>query len=367
MKKLLFRIILITNIVFAALLIVSGLSVYISPERIWYFAFLGLIFPYILIINILFLVFWAILRKYGFLISLVVILLCWKSAARFIQLNICNSKPPADKTVVKLLSYNVRLFNYYNWLNIKSVPEDILAFIQKEEAGLVCLQEFLTLEGSRFSEDSIKKMLHLNPYSHIYYTNVASNKKSLGIATYSSYPIINKGIIKFTGTKNACIFSDIRINEDTVRIYNCHLQSTQLQKDDYHFLDSIIFNYSPRHILEFKNISYRLKHAYLKRARQVETLSRHINSSPYSCMVCGDFNDTPVSYTYYKLRGRLKDAYLESGTGIGNTYFGHFPSFRIDYILHSKSINTLEFKTKKIRLSDHFPIICYFYLKDEYI
>jgi endonuclease/exonuclease/phosphatase family metal-dependent hydrolase len=107
-----------------------------------------------------------------------------------------------------------------------------------------------------------------------------------------------------------------------------------------------------------------LKDAYIKRARQVDILSDHIKNSPYPCMVCGDFNDTPVSYTYQKLKGKLKDAYLESGAGIGNTYFGSFPSFRIDYILHSRALTTLNFQTKKIQLSDHYPIICHFYSKE---
>ena len=362
MKKLVIRIILIINIIIAGLMIISSLSVYISPEKIWYFAFLGLIFPYILIINILFLVFWVIIKKRFFLISLLVIIFSWNNLGKFIQFNLYNTKPPADKVVVKLLSYNVRLFNYYNWLQIKSAHEDILTFIQKENADLVCLQEFFTLEDNELSEDSIKRLLYLNPYIHIYYTDVASNKGNLGIATYSSYPIVNKGVIEFTDTRNASIFSDIKINNDTVRIYNCHLQSTQLQKEDYHFIDSIIFNYNTRRLIEIKDISKRLKDAYLKRARQVDILSNHIKNSPYPSMVCGDFNDTPVSYTYSKLRGKLKDAYLESGTGIGNTYFGSFPSFRIDYILHSKSLTTLNFKTKRIRLSDHYPIICHFFL-----
>ncbi len=365
MKKLLFKVLLIINIIVAALMIISGFSVYVSPEKVWQFAFLGLLFPYILIINLLFLVFWIVFKKRYFLISLFVIILCWNNLGRFIQFNLPERRQQEGKAVVKVLSYNVRLFDIYNWLNIKSAHESILAFIQKEEADLVCLQEFLTLEGSGFSEDSIKKLLCLNSYTHIYYTHVASDGKSLGIATFSSYPIINQGVIKFTGTVNASIYSDIKIDNDTIRVYNCHLHSTQLQKDDYSLFDSIISNYNTRHLLKIKNISYRLKDAYIKRARQSETLSRHIKSSPYPSIVCGDFNDTPVSYTYHKLRGKLKDAYLESGTGIGNTYFGNFPSFRIDYILHSKSINTIDFKTKKIILSDHYPIICHFFMNEE--
>jgi endonuclease/exonuclease/phosphatase family metal-dependent hydrolase len=291
-------------------------------------------------------------------------ILCWNNLGKFIQFNLIKSKLPSDTVSLKLLSYNVRLFDYYNWLNTKSAHEDILTFIQKEKADLICLQEFFTIENSALSEDSLKRLLHLNPYIHIYYTNVAANGRSLGIATYSSYPIINKGVIGFKDTRNASIYSDIRIDDDTIRIYNCHLQSTQLQKENYHLFDSIIFNYSSRRLTEIKDISHRLKDAYIKRARQVEFLSNHIKNSPYPCMVCGDFNDTPVSYTYQKLKGKLKDAYLESGKGIGNTYFGSFPSFRIDYILHSKSLTTLNFKTKKIKLSDHYPIICHFYAKE---
>ena len=107
LKKIVIRIILIINIILAGLMIISSLSVYISPEKIWYLAFLGLIFPYILIINILFLVFWVIFKKRYFLISLLVIILSWNNLGKFIQFNLFKSKPPDDEVVVKLISYNV--------------------------------------------------------------------------------------------------------------------------------------------------------------------------------------------------------------------------------------------------------------------
>ncbi len=365
MKKLVIRIFLIINICVAVLMIMSSLSVYISPEKIWFCPFFGLLFPYFLVANILFLILWIILKKRFFFISLLVIIFSWSNLNKFIQLNPFKSKPPPDAVTVKLLSYNVRLFNYYNWLKVKSADENILTFIEKENADLICLQEFFTIANNKLSEDSIRKSLYLNPYIHIYYTDVATNKRSLGMATYSSWPIVSKGVIKFADTRNASIYTDIRIHDDTVRIYNCHLQSTQLQKENYNFLDSIIFNYNTRRLTEIKDISHKLRNAYIKRARQVDILSNHIKNSPYPCLVCGDFNDTPVSYTYHKLKGKLKDAYLESGTGIGNTYLGGFPSFRIDYILHSRAVATFNFKTKRIRLSDHYPIICHFFLKED--
>jgi endonuclease/exonuclease/phosphatase family metal-dependent hydrolase len=73
--------------------------------------------------------------------------------------------------------------------------------------------------------------------------------------------------------------------------------------------------------------------------------------------VCGDFNDTPISYTYSTIKEKLADAFKESGIGIGNSYVG-IPSLRIDYILHDKKFNSYNYKKNKYELSDHFPISC---------
>ena len=246
---------------------------------------------------------------------------------------------------------------------MKSVNQNILTFIRNENAEIVCLQEFFTLTETAFAEDSIKIKLSANPYTHIHYTNSITDKRGFGIATFSRYPIINKGVIAFPDSPNVSIYSDIKIGNDTVRIYNCHLQSTRLEKEKYNFLDSLLLNYNSKHFNEIKNISSRLKYAYIKRAHQVDVLNKHIQSSPIPVILCGDFNDTPVSYSYYKLRGKMKDAYLESGLGIGNTYFGNFPSFRIDFIMHSKSLAASNFQTRRVRLSDHFPIECNFYVR----
>lgn len=364
MKKLVYKIILIFNFILAGLMIISSISVYISPEKLWFFAFIGLLFPFILIINILFLIFWLLTKRRYFFISLAVILLCWNNLGKFVQFTLFKGRTPVEATYVKLLSYNVRLFNYYNWLKIKSAHQDILSCIEKEDAGVICIQEFLTLTNTSFSEDSIKMILHRTPYAYIHYTDVSSDNKSLGLATFSKYPIVNKGYIGFENSPNASIFTDIKIHDDTIRLYNCHLQSTHLQKDNYNFLDSMVLSYSNRHLGQLRDITSRLKNAYMKRAGQVKILSSHIRKSPYPTLVCGDFNDTPVSYTYSTLKDNLKDAYLESGTGIGNTYFGSFPSFRIDYILHSKTIGAFGFKTRRVKLSDHYPIVCNFYLKE---
>ena len=212
-------------------------------------------------------------------------------------------------------------------------------FLHDESPSVICFQEFLTLRKGKITLAGIKKELKDLPYSHVNYTHRIPGKSNFGLATFSKYPIINKGIIKFENSLNGIIFSDLIIPQDTVRIYNCHLQSVKLKQDYNQVLDSLISGYDDKRFDEFRYISVKIRDAYIKRAFQAELLSRHIKNSPYPVIVCGDFNDTPFSYSYYRLSRNLKDAFIESGSGIGSTYRQNFAPIRIDYILYSPSLN----------------------------
>ncbi len=365
MKKILGRTVLSLNLFFVGLLILSYLSPLISPEKIWIFAFFGLAYPYILIINIVFVIYWILTKNRYFLISLVAILIGWGQLRKYFQIQIIKKKIPAAAQHFKIMSYNVRLFDHYRWLGDTATEKNIFYFISDEKPQIICFQEFLTQIFSGFTSNDLIKELDDTPYNHINYISFQSNGNSLGIATFSSFPIVNKGYIKFENSVNTAIYTDIKINSDTVRVYNCHLQSIHLKKSNYGFIDSLILKYNNKHLDELKDISSRLKNAYIKRARQVDILSAHIRNSKYPVIVCGDFNDTPVSYTYRKMKGKFSDAYLESGYGIGNTYLGNFPSFRIDYIFHSKKIRSFNFETGRIKWSDHYPVTCEMVIKQK--
>ena len=156
-----------------------------------------------------------------------------------------------------------------------------------------------------------------------------------------------------------CSYSDIQVFDDTIRVYNLHLQSIRLNSQHYRLIDSLKFRYDNQQMEEIMDISFRLRDAFIKRAAQADLIANHIETCTHPVIVCGDFNDTPVSYSYRRIGSDLRDAFAETGWGIGRTYNGKFPSFRIDYILAGKELEAIYFRRKKVRLSDHFPITGY--------
>ncbi len=353
LRRYLKNTVLLINIAFAFALAFAYLANHVSPAKYWFVAFFGLAYPFSLLINIGFIVFWAWRKKTWFIISLVVILLGFSNISRFVQIS-SSDKKQNQSNEVKLISYNVRTFNHYRQENEGSLRDSILHFLRSEEPDIICFQEYLIQEDmEEMKEKFIIEQLERFPYQIL---GRIPRKKYYGNTIFSVYPIVKKGKLKFSGTHNACIFADIKVNDDTIRIYNVHLQSISFQKNDYYFVDSITVGFDSAWIEKAKNISRRLKQAYIKRAKQVDMLKTHISDSPHPVIVCGDFNDTPVSYTYNEVKGNLRDAFISAGQGIGNTYRGKFPSFRIDFIFHDRALTSKKYKTHDIRFSDHYPV-----------
>jgi endonuclease/exonuclease/phosphatase family metal-dependent hydrolase len=365
LRKFVRNILLSVNVLSAALLILSFLSVHVSPAVAWMFAFFALAYPFILLVNVFFVVWWMIFRKWFFIISLVSILLGWRALKSTFQFSSGESEKMAQDSTINVLSYNVRLFNYYLWDNDTAAWQKIVDFIHNQSPDIVCLQEFITLPGTTHDLENLKARMKPLSYSHVYYTDQVPGRLNFGMVTFSRYPIVNKKMIDFKESLNGSISSDIVVNGDTLRIFNCHLQSIRLRKDYNDLVDSLIFNYSEKQLDELRDISVRMRQAYKQRAGQVDIMAGYIHSSPYPVIVCGDFNDTPVSYAYTKISKGLKDAFIESGSGMGTTYRENFPYVRIDYVLYSSYFSSLYFHTEKIRWSDHYPVMTRFVLNEK--
>lgn len=366
MKRFFHRSILYINLIFALALAASYISIYFPPDRFWIAAFFGLACPFFLAVNALFLLYWIILRRPELLVSLIMILGGASYLDRIIRIPIQltdNANPSnisvKDSDTLHILSYNVRAFNLYDWAHNPKAANGILDFVASSKADIICFQEFYSRAESRLLLKEIPKGTDIAPHAHIYYYFQDKEGGRYGIATYSKFPIVRKGAIKFENTYNVCIYTDLRIGNDTIRIYNSHLQSVRFRKANFDFLDTMKLKYNERQFVAIKDISYRLKNAYIKRTSQVNAIAGHIRKCPYPVIVCGDLNDTPVSYTYHTIRGNLKDSYEESGIGDGTTYKRPWSSFRIDYIFYGKNFRSCNFKTINIPYSDHFPVYSY--------
>ncbi len=358
-RKILKNTFLLINLIFALLLVLSVVSCYVSPAKAWIFAFFGLLYPIFLLVNFFFVIFWGIQRKVWVWISVVLILMSWHQLHAYYQLSLFKTKKANQGKQVSLTTYNVRAFNQYNWAHNKSAREQILNFLVGKNTDVICMQEIFTSNTDGFNTKRLIK--RFNKYhSHFIHFTAQTKKSNYGIATFSKYPIVNSGVIRFRKSNNVSIFTDVVIDADTIRIYNNHLQSIHLLKSHYDLFDTISAVSKDKGVPQLLNISDRFIDAYRKRALQAEMVADHIKKSPYKVIVCGDFNDTPTSYTYHHIRGNLRDAFIQSGSGFGNTYFGIFPSFRIDYIFHHKALRSYNLRIFQLPFSDHFPMQCGF-------
>ena len=338
------KLLYLINSICLLLLLLSYLSPFISPTLFWPISFFGLLFPVFYVINCLFLIYWIIGFKKQIWANIIVLLLGIQYVGLFFGTQPTTTTTTKNTDSIKVLSYNVRLFNRYEWLPNPDIKSKIFKFLKKETADILCIQEFYT-------DDEIPNFNY--KYRHI---GLQNKKSQWHMAIYSKYPQIDKGTVSIKGERvnNTCIYSDMIINLDTLRIYNVHLASNWFKNSDYSFLQ----NPQKEKLKEgISGIIKRMKNSYKKRADQAKVIKEHMNNSPYPILLCGDFNDTPLSYAYNTISATLKDAFKESGKGIGQS-FVKAPTLRIDYILHNDRFKSYNYTQYKQQLSDHYAVSC---------
>lgn len=338
-------------------LLLSYAGTVVSPEKTVILYFFTLSYPLWLAANLFFAGMWLIRRRAFGYVHLLAVVAGWTYVSSFVRiLPGSDDEGSASDKELGILSYNVRLFDLYNWSENTRTRDLIFEQLKSSEAGVFCFQEFYytARKGVFETRDTLLRLLS-TPYIHEKYTHKMTGEQYFGVVTLSKYPIVKKGELAFDNDQNNfCIFSDIVIEEDTVRVFNAHLASIRLQREDYRFMES--GGEGSDRIEGSRRIAGRLREAARKRARQSDEIAKAVRESPYPVVLCGDFNDTPVSYTYATLSEGMEDSFVARGVGTGGTYIGKIPSFRIDYILHSESFRTLRFTTYNERLSDHRAI-----------
>ncbi|MFD0931196.1 endonuclease/exonuclease/phosphatase family protein [Psychroflexus salinarum] len=238
------------------------------------------------------------------------------------------------------MSYNVRLFNEYNWINEDRVPEKISEFISSESPDIVAFQDYLKVDG-----------LKLNEYPY-FFEKFKTESSKIGIAIFSKHRIIKKGTIDFPNTHNNAIYADVVMRQDTLRIYAVHLESLKIIPDV-----NALQNENHQQLIS------RVGKSFVKQQEQAKMLTDNFESTHLSKIVCIDMNNTPFSFVASKiLEHNLKDAFVESGQGLGKTFDFDFLPLRIDAIFNEENIENINFKNYDLKLSDHYPIMASFKL-----
>jgi endonuclease/exonuclease/phosphatase family metal-dependent hydrolase len=349
LKKIIYKILLILNLIIAAALLLAYLAVVISPAKAAFPACFGLAYPYLLLLNIMMIIAWAMLLRFEAFISAAVIVIGITHFSNSIKF----SKSKDDKAdSFKVISYNVHMFKMFGSKKAENTERAILNLLKEADADIICLQEVSVSGDVKARERSIQTALGRKHASYL------KTNRSYGIMILSKYPVIAKGDIVYPESAGLTIYADVLINQDTIRIYNNHLQSFNLTGIERTFVEDIIGD--DEKMNRVKSLWSRLKRGFVKRALQSQALKEHINTSEYKVIVTGDFNDTPVSYAYYNIRKGLNDSFVNSGHGAAFTYRGAYPPNRIDYILYDKTIINNNFEVIKAKYSDHYPIAAWF-------
>ncbi len=347
------------NILAIFFLCISYLASVVNPSPYWYFSFFGLAYPFILAINILFILFWLLKRKWFALLSLIAILLGYTPLTRTFGFRTkAASSFLKDSSSLKLLTYNVHYLQKYGNKIDPDTRVDILNMLREEQPDILGIQEFFTRsKGVYNTKDSILTILKTK---HCYFDPLVTNDyEASGIALFSKYPIIKKGTFLFSesNTSNRCIWADIIKNDKKFRVYVLHLASIKFQPEDYQFLNGVKKDLNNgKDVSSSKRIARKLKDAFLRRSIQVKELKQQMANCETPYIVMGDFNDTPASYTLAEMSKGLKNAFVEKGSGLGITYNGDFPNFQIDYILSTPNFTINGYKILKKAYSDHYPV-----------
>lgn len=334
------KVMFVFNIVLTVLTFIAYILPFLAPKLFPILSVFTLLMPLMLVLNFLFFLYWLLQTKRQMLLSGLVLLLGITFVSKCYRFSSKNL--PEDKADFTLMSYNVRMFNLYEWLPDTDIPQKIKAFVTEQNADIVCLQEYTKRGNVKFPG-----------YKHKY---IFGRSGLMGQAILSRYPIIDSGYIQFPNSGNNVIFADIKKGKDTLRVYSMHMQSVKISPDIHETIDEE----------KSKIIFKRLSDAFKKQQLQAEIVEKHKNECPYPMIICGDLNNSAFSYVYRSVKGKMKDAFEEAGKGFGKSYnYKYYPA-RIDYIFTDKSIDVKQYTTfDTFANSDHFPVMTRLAFREE--
>jgi len=330
--KLFDKLVFFVNSIVAALLLLSYVIPYLAPKNFAFISVLSLAVPILIICNVLFFAYWLLKVKRQLLLSLIVLTLGIKYVGSLYKFS--SSKDVNTPNNISIMSYNVRLFNLYDWIPEEHVSDKIITLIKEQQPDIISFQEY------RKTPDVL-----LKAYEYTF-EHLDGKDNNVGQVIASKFPIVNSGSVEFPNTGNNAIFVDILKDSDTLRIYNIHLQSLHISAD-----------MAKLQAKDSEVLVKKTSETFKIQQTQAELFLAHKHQSRYKTIITGDFNNTPYSYVYKQIKGEFNDAFESAGNGFGRTFDFKFFPVRIDFILSDDSFKINGFKTFEEHYSDHYPIM----------
>jgi endonuclease/exonuclease/phosphatase family metal-dependent hydrolase len=311
-------------------LLVFG-SVWVSPTFFKYAGLISLAIPFFILANVFWLVLLLIKKRIKLLIPLALLIVAFP----FMRATLAFNTTQIPENSLTVMSYNMMRMNK---TGDKGGANTMRNWLQNEDSDIKCFQEFLgTKQIISTISDKGKYYSFVGGYGNRY-------------AIFSKFRIINSGVFYKESSTNNILFADLKVNKDTLRVYNVHLQSMSINPDKELNQEGFEQNY--------ESVRRKFEIGSVRRASQLEDLLKHIENCKYPILITGDFNDIPFSYNYFRLSRSFKNAFENAGNGLGFTYNGKIPFLRIDNQFYNDQIEVFGFRTlSEVDYSDHFPVI----------
>ncbi|MDF2159420.1 endonuclease/exonuclease/phosphatase family protein [Algoriphagus sp. CAU 1675] len=333
----------ITGIIFICSLLIFG-SVYVAPEDFSYAGLLPFFIPVVWFCNFFLFGILVLAWRKTAILPLIILVLGYRFVLITVQFHPKNPNPEG----LSVLTYNAHLFNYKSRVEGKFDP-NVFTWLQDYPADVKVFQEFYQ-DNTTPSRNAIKLLGKDSGMEYSYgIIEGDARKRSYGLAIFSKYPIVHEGKVFDNNRTNGAIFADILYQGDTIRIYNCHLESMKIDAKALENLDGVRENY--------RQTLGKLNRGGVIRSQQLSVLEEHVRNSPHPIILMGDLNEVPYSNTYFRLSQNLVNAFESAGRGFGFTYNKVLFFLRIDHIFSSPSLKAVDFKThREVDYSDHYPV-----------
>ena len=347
------------NVATVGLMLLAGFSDRLWPADYPLLSCAGMVFPLLLLFNLGFLFFWLVFAWRKVWIPVVGFLLAFQPIRTYMPL---NPRQDVPEGCIKVISYNV--CGYGGNFKYEDAFERIIGYFQEQQADIVCVQEDID-SWRRYVFDHYRKIYPYNDTTVFVNSAAAFN----GVGIHTRYPILRKERIPYTSEHNGSMAYYLQVGSDTVLVVNNHLESCHLSIEDRtRYKDMLRGDMeSDTAKAESRLIIDKLGEAAARRAPQAEAVRRYVREhSQYPVIVCGDYNDTPISYAHRAMAKGLTDCFVESGRGVGLSYNQKGFWVRIDNILCSSHFTPYNCQIdSEIDFSDHYPMICWLKMKNK--